>query len=61
MKKVKVINITGLSIFLTDNSIDYEIIQDGWFVEIQYNDDADLFRIGLMFGKKLMYEQLSKA
>lgn len=50
MKKTILKNEKYLVQFLTSHRFNYQVIQDGWAVELKVNSSQELFNIGKMFG-----------
>lgn len=53
MAKLHLRNEKGLVPFLSSHRCNYEVIQDGWAVEIGVNSGQEIFNIGKMFGDYL--------
>jgi len=50
MEIVQLRNDKGLVPFLSSHRCNYQVIQDGWAVELTVNSRQELFNIGKMFG-----------
>lgn len=49
----KLKNQKGLVPFLSSHRCKYEVVQDGWYVQLTTNSREELFNIGKMFGDYL--------
>jgi len=54
MTKFTLRNEKSLIIFLSSHRCNYQVIQDGWAIEVACNSYQELFNIGKMFGDYLV-------